>query len=55
MVEQEILTEERTGMMVTPEWPPMTVTLVEAWSAFFSSLTKVLARTMSKVVTPKTL
>ncbi len=41
--------------MVTPEWPPMTGTDTWDTSRPFASATKVLARTISRVVTPKML
>ena len=50
-----IITCERRGMMVTPAWPPMTGTDVADTSRPLASATNVLARTISSVVTPKSL
>mmetsp|Transcript_45416 Transcript_45416/g.90921 ORF Transcript_45416/g.90921 Transcript_45416/m.90921 type:complete len:222 (-) Transcript_45416:279-944(-) len=44
---------ERRGTMVVPAWPPMTGTRILVGSTLPSSPMKVLARTTSRVVTPK--
>ena len=43
---------ERSGRMVVPAWPPMTGTFMSETATPPASATKVLARTMSRVVTP---
>lgn len=49
------LTWERTGRIVTPEWPPITGTSTAETLNFLASATNVFDRTTSSVVTPKIL
>ncbi|EPY32646.1 malate dehydrogenase [Strigomonas culicis] len=46
---------DRRGTMVSPLWPPITGTSTSTGAFPIASLTKVLARTRSSVVTPKSL
>ena len=49
-----LVTCERSGNIVMPAWPPMTVTLTSVGDMPWFSATKVLARQTSSVVTPQT-